>query len=74
MWNVTVKGLFARKLRLSLTALSIILGVTFVAGTLVLTDTLHSTISSLYGNVYQRIDFEVQAPGILNIPEQILAK
>ncbi|MGC1908555.1 MAG: FtsX-like permease family protein [Candidatus Dormiibacterota bacterium] len=74
MWNVTVKGLFARKLRLGLTALSIILGVTFVAGTLVLTDTLHSTISSLYGNIYQRIDFEVQAPGILNIPEQILAK
>jgi putative ABC transport system permease protein len=74
MWNVTVKGLFARKLRLALTSLSIILGVTFVTGTLVLTDTLHSTISSLYGNIYQRIDFEVQAPGILNIPESILAK
>ena len=74
MWNVTVKGLFARKLRLGLTALSIILGVTFVSGTLVLTDTLHSTISSLYGNIYQRIDFEVQAPGILNIPELTLSK
>jgi putative ABC transport system permease protein len=74
MWNVTVKGLLARKLRLALTALSIILGVTFVSGTLVLTDTLHSTISSLYGSIYQHIDFEVQAPGILNIPESILAK
>ncbi|MGC1185164.1 MAG: FtsX-like permease family protein [Candidatus Dormiibacterota bacterium] len=74
MWNVTIKGLLARKLRLFLTALSIILGVTFVTGTLILTDTLNNTISSLYGNIYQHIDFEVQAPGILNIPESILGK
>jgi putative ABC transport system permease protein len=74
VWNVTVKGLLARKLRLALTALSIILGMTFVTGTLVLTDTLHNTISTLYGNVYQHIDFEVQAPGIRNIPESILSK
>jgi putative ABC transport system permease protein len=74
MGRITVKGLLARKLRLLLTALSIILGVTFVTGTLVLTDTLHSTISTLYGNIYQHIDFEVQAPGILNIPGSILSK
>ena len=36
MWKVTVKGLLAHKLRLALTALAIVLGVTFISGTLVL--------------------------------------
>jgi putative ABC transport system permease protein len=72
MWKVTVKGLLARKLRLALTALSIILGVAFVSGTLVLTATLNSTISTLYGNVYRHVDFQVQAPGVRNIPESLL--
>ena len=43
MRKVTVNGLFARKLRLALTALAIVLGVTFVTGTLILGDTLNST-------------------------------
>jgi putative ABC transport system permease protein len=72
MWKVTVKGLLARKLRLALTALSIILGVAFVSGTLVLTATLNSTISTLYGNVYRHVDLQVQAPGVRNIPESLL--
>ena len=36
MWRVTLKGLLAHKLRLALTALAIVLGVTFVTGTFVL--------------------------------------
>ena len=74
MWRVTVKGLLARKLRLALTAVSIVLGVTFITGTLVITDTLNSTLSSLFGSVYQRVDFQVQAPGVLNIPESVLGR
>src|SRR3974377_1711015 len=61
MWDVTIKGLLAHKLRLALTALAIVLGVTFVAGTFVLTDTLHDTFTTLFGNVYQHVDFEVRA-------------
>lgn len=72
MWKVTLKGLLARKLRLALTALSIVLGVAFVSGTLVLTATLNSTISTLYGNVYRHVDLQVQAPGVRNIPESLL--
>jgi putative ABC transport system permease protein len=60
MRNVTIKGLLAHKLRLALTALAIVLGVTFIAGTLILTDTLHNTFSNLFGNVYSKIDFEVR--------------
>ena len=60
MKNVTIKGLLAHKLRLALTSLAIVLGVTFIAGTFVLTDTLHDTFSTLFGNIYQKVDFQVR--------------
>ncbi len=60
MWRVTLKGLIAHKLRLALTALAIVLGVTFIAGTFVLTDTLHQTFNTLFGNIYQNVDFQVR--------------
>jgi putative ABC transport system permease protein len=60
MWKVTIKGLLAHKLRLALTAIAIVLGVTFVSGTLVLTDTLHGTFNTLFGHIYQHVDFEVR--------------
>lgn len=60
MRNVTLKNLASHKLRLVLTSLAIVLGVTFISGTFVLTDTLHGLFSSLVGNVYQKIDFEVR--------------
>ena len=84
MWRITVKGLRAHKLRLALTALAIVLGVTFVTGTLVLTDTLNNTFTTLFGQVYQNINFEVRgvaafptsgAAGAIRkpIPESIIA-
>ena len=60
MRNVTLKGLLAHKLRLVLTALAIVLGVAFISGTFVLTDTLNNTFSALFGNIYQKIDFQVR--------------
>ena len=60
MWRVTIKGLLAHKLRLVLTGLAIVLGVTFIAGTFVLTDTLHNTFDSLFGNIYQNVNFQVR--------------
>lgn len=74
MRRLTLRGLLSHKLRLALTAVSIMLGVTFISGTLVLTDTLNGTIASLYGSIYRHIDYEVQAPGVLNIPESLLAQ
>jgi len=61
MWNATIKSLLAHKLRLALTGLAIVLGVTFVSGTLVLTDTLSNTFTSLFGHVYQNVDFQVRS-------------
>jgi putative ABC transport system permease protein len=82
MRNVTLKGLLAHKLRLALTGLAIVLGVTFISGTFVLTDTLHNTFSVLFGSVYQKIDFQVRGVAQLGsganatrneLPESLLA-
>jgi putative ABC transport system permease protein len=66
MRKVVLQGLWAHKLRLALTALAIVLGVTFISGTLVLTDTLHNTFTSLFGRVYQNVDFEVRGTAALS--------
>jgi len=50
MLRITWKGAMARKLRLALTAISIVLGVAFVSGTFVLTDTLNATFDRIFGN------------------------
>lgn len=66
MQRVTIKGLMARKLRLALTALAIVLGVTFVTGTLVLGDTLNRTFDSIVGTVYQHVSFEIRGKATLS--------
>ena len=66
MRKVTVSGLRARKLRLALTALAIVLGVTFVTGTLILGDTLNSTFNNLIGTAYQHVSFEIRGRAVLN--------
>ena len=48
MLRATLKSLLARKLRLALTAISIVLGVGFVAGTFVLTDTMNKAFDQLF--------------------------
>ena len=52
MWRTTIKGLLAHKVRLALTALAVVLGVGFVVGTYVLTD----TINRAFDNLFQDID------------------
>jgi putative ABC transport system permease protein len=59
--KATLKGILAHKLRLALTALSVILGVAFVAGTFVLTDTINHTFDNLFGEVTAGVDVSVRA-------------
>src|SRR6476620_3649054 len=47
MLRVTIKGLLAHKLRMAMSALAVVLGVAFVAGSLVFTDTLDKTFTEL---------------------------
>jgi putative ABC transport system permease protein len=60
MFRATVKSLLARKLRLLLSALAIVLGVSFVAGAFVLTDSLGQTFDDLFGTVSKNISVEVR--------------
>jgi putative ABC transport system permease protein len=61
MWNATLKGLLAHKLRLAATALAIVLGVSFVSGTYVLTDTITATFDQLFKQVTEGVDVAVRS-------------
>lgn len=60
MLHVTLKGLLAHKLRLALTALAVVLGVAFMAGSLVLTDTIRSVFDDLFAEVNAGVDAVVR--------------
>ncbi|HEX6596905.1 MAG TPA: FtsX-like permease family protein [Acidimicrobiales bacterium] len=60
MFKLTFKSLLARKRRLITTALAVTLGVAFMAGTLVLTDTIGQTFDDLFGNAYANTDVQVR--------------
>jgi putative ABC transport system permease protein len=49
-----------------LTALAIVIGVTFVTGTLVLGDTLNRTFDNLIGTAYQHVSFQVRGQAAFN--------
>jgi putative ABC transport system permease protein len=66
MWRVTFKGVVAHRLRYALTALAVLLGVAFIAGTFVLTDTINSTFNNLYDQVYQGTAAVVRATQSFN--------
>lgn len=61
MWRATIKSLFARKVRLLLTALAIVLGVGFMAGTYVLTDTMGKAFDDVFSTANQNTDVVVRA-------------
>ena len=48
MFKATLKSIAAHKLRLALTALAVVLGVAFMCGTFVLTDTIKHTFNQLF--------------------------
>jgi putative ABC transport system permease protein len=48
MGKVAVRGLFARKLRLTLTVLAVVLGTTLIAGTYVFTDSINSAFDTIF--------------------------
>jgi putative ABC transport system permease protein len=65
MFRATLKSLLARKLRLLLSGLAVVLGVMAVSGALVLTDTLGRSFDALFQTVNQNLD--VQVSGTQNV-------
>src|SRR5215468_1350728 len=68
MFKVIMRGLLARKFRLFATALAVTLGVAFMAGTMVLTDTIGHTFNDLSATVYKGTDAEVRAKAAFTGP------
>ncbi len=69
MLRTTVKTLLAHKLRLVGSALAITLGVAFMTGTLVLSDTIQQTFNQLFAGVYQGTDAVVRSTVTLDSPQ-----
>ena len=60
MFRTTLKNLAARKLRLVTTSLAVLLGVAFMAGTLVLTDTIGASFDRLFASANAGTDVQVR--------------
>ncbi len=81
MRRVALRGLLARKLRSTLTAIAIVLGVAMVSGTLVLTDTIDKAFDSIFSSSYEQTDAVVSGKklvewsqtGKAQISEDVLA-
>src|SRR5215471_690772 len=68
MFTVVLQGLLQRKVRLVTTALAVILGVAFTAGTLVLTDTMSKIFNDLSAGVYKGTDAVARARAVFDGP------
>ncbi|MGW4943518.1 ABC transporter permease [Actinoplanes sp. NPDC004185] len=69
MLRATLKSLLARKLRLILSGLAVVLGVMFVAGAFVVTDTLSKSFDSLFASAYSTTDVGVTAKPKVEVAE-----
>ena len=59
MARIAFRGLFARKLRLGLTAFAVAIGVTLIAGSYVFTDTINSAFSHIFTEVNKGTDVAI---------------
>ena len=64
MIGISLRSLLSHKLRLALTTIAVILGVSFVAGTFILTDTINATFTSIFATA----NAGVGCPGFLELP------
>jgi putative ABC transport system permease protein len=81
MYSLTMKGLWAHKLRFVLTGLAVVLGVGFMSGTMILTDTMGKTFDGIFATANAGVDVVVQGESAIDsdaaeaherIPESLL--
>src|SRR5918992_506440 len=61
MKRMALRGLLARKLRTALTGFAVVIGVAFVAGTFIFTDTINESFTDLFERVSKGVDVNVTA-------------
>lgn len=69
MLRATLKSLLARKLRLVLSGMAVVLGVMFVSGAFVLTDTLGRSFDRLFSDAYSTTDVDISAKPKIEVSE-----
>jgi putative ABC transport system permease protein len=84
MFRLSIRTIFSHKRRMASTVLSIVLGVAFLAGTFVFTDSLHRTFDDLFSSVYVNTDAVVRSTEVVDtgqgltqrgrIDDQLIAK
>lgn len=77
MFKLAWKGVLAHKLRLAMTAIAIVLGVAFVSGTFVFTDTIDRAFGTLFDEINASVDLYVRgqtdfAGETVPVPAEIL--
>ncbi|HEX2904238.1 MAG TPA: FtsX-like permease family protein [Jatrophihabitans sp.] len=68
MLRLTVLGVLAHRVRYAMTALAVLLGVAFIAGTLVLTDTIGRTFDGLFVDIYHDTSAVVRGQQAFSAP------
>ena len=61
MQKVALRGLLTRKLRSVLTGFAVVIGVAFVVGTLVFTDTINESFKNLFERTQKGVDVELES-------------
>jgi putative ABC transport system permease protein len=85
MLTVALKGLAGRKVRASLTAIAIVVGVAMISGTYILTDTIKNGFNTIVTNSYKNADVVISGEAAFKnesgngvetptFPESVLAK
>jgi putative ABC transport system permease protein len=70
MLSLTIKSIRANKTRFFLTGIAVLLGVAFMAGTFVLTDTIKKSYDDISANVYRSTDAVVRSARETNSADQ----
>ena len=71
MLRVTLKSLWAHKLRMGLTGLAIVLGVGFISGTFVYTDTINKAFDGIFEDAFHGVDIVISADSQLQFGEGV---
>ena len=82
MQKVALRGLLTRKLRSVLTGFAVVIGVAFVVGTLVFTDTINESFKNLFERTQKGVDVELESRQAVKadfsqaptMPQSVLAK
>ena len=67
MFGLAFKMTFARKGRLILTSLAVILGTAFLSGTYVFRDTINQTFDRLFADIFRDVDAYVRSTTFIEL-------